>query len=252
MNVRCASGWRNVASACCSVTASIWQPCKRGLGVSPVRSGPEHPAGRNIDVVCRMARSQVVRTVLFKSPGAFWWAWPLFALAQLPGMMEVLRTVYRQIAATRSCKGNACELTPQSHPGDWTFLILLPVMVLATRTIIPAWVFMWLLAGSLYFGCKWLTWRRGLRQVEVANQFISLGYLFGWVGMDAKRFLRPAHIDLKPEKQTWWLAIGRILVGVTLIWAAVPCLIANRPIAAGWTGMLGVVPHRTCTSDCFN
>ncbi len=38
-----------------------------------------------------------------------WWAWPLYALAQLPGMRAALRAAYRWVAARRSCPGGACK-----------------------------------------------------------------------------------------------------------------------------------------------
>jgi predicted DCC family thiol-disulfide oxidoreductase YuxK len=170
-----------------------------------------------------------------------WWAWPVFALAQVPGMMILFRAIYRQIAASRSCNGEACGAPPRSHPGDWLLLILLPVLTLAARPLFPAWVFMWLLAGSLYFGCKWLTWRRGLRQVGRVDRYISMGYLFGWVGMDAKSFLRPKLTNSKTTSSSWYLAVLKILSGVALIWLVTPCLIETRPVMAGWIGMLGVI-----------
>jgi predicted DCC family thiol-disulfide oxidoreductase YuxK len=37
-----------------------------------------------------------------------WWARPLWALAQLPGMRRVLRIAYRSIAARRHCLAGAC------------------------------------------------------------------------------------------------------------------------------------------------
>jgi len=37
-----------------------------------------------------------------------WWAWPLYALALLPGIKPVLRAGYRWMAAHRSCQGAAC------------------------------------------------------------------------------------------------------------------------------------------------
>ncbi len=39
-----------------------------------------------------------------------WWAWPLFALAQFPGVRAVLRAGYRWVAARRSCAAGACGL----------------------------------------------------------------------------------------------------------------------------------------------
>jgi predicted DCC family thiol-disulfide oxidoreductase YuxK len=35
------------------------------------------------------------------------WAWPLLALARIPGMRQALRAAYRQIAARRYCRGGA-------------------------------------------------------------------------------------------------------------------------------------------------
>jgi predicted DCC family thiol-disulfide oxidoreductase YuxK len=39
-----------------------------------------------------------------------WWAWPLFALAQIPGMMPLFRAVYHRVATSRHCLGGACEM----------------------------------------------------------------------------------------------------------------------------------------------
>ena len=37
-----------------------------------------------------------------------WWAWPLWAVAQIPGMRGGLGIGYRWIAARRHCLGGAC------------------------------------------------------------------------------------------------------------------------------------------------
>jgi acetyl esterase len=37
-----------------------------------------------------------------------WWAWPLWALAQVPGIRPALRFAYRWIAARRHCLGGVC------------------------------------------------------------------------------------------------------------------------------------------------
>lgn len=47
-----------------------------------------------------------------------WWAWPLFALAQIPGMKHLLHAIYRRIAANRTCIGNACKLPRKNHLDD--------------------------------------------------------------------------------------------------------------------------------------
>jgi predicted DCC family thiol-disulfide oxidoreductase YuxK len=38
-----------------------------------------------------------------------WWAQPLVWLSTIPGMMDVLRTVYRWVAARRSCAATVCS-----------------------------------------------------------------------------------------------------------------------------------------------
>jgi predicted DCC family thiol-disulfide oxidoreductase YuxK len=40
-----------------------------------------------------------------------WWAWPLYALAQLPGMNAVLASAYGRLAAHRSCANGSCPRT---------------------------------------------------------------------------------------------------------------------------------------------
>src|SRR5277367_6740877 len=102
-----------------------------------------------------------------------WWAWPLFALAQIPGTAILLRKIYQRIAANRNCIDNGCQLPKQYRFGDYLPLILLPALALLTRNIFPAWGFMWLLAFSLFFGCKWLTWQQAMRRVCDANELLS-------------------------------------------------------------------------------
>jgi predicted DCC family thiol-disulfide oxidoreductase YuxK len=42
------------------------------------------------------------------------WAWPLFALAQIPGIHFIFRAIYRRVAANRHCLGGKCELPVQN------------------------------------------------------------------------------------------------------------------------------------------
>jgi predicted DCC family thiol-disulfide oxidoreductase YuxK len=37
-----------------------------------------------------------------------WWAWPVFALAQIPGAIILLRAIYRRVAANRHCLMKGC------------------------------------------------------------------------------------------------------------------------------------------------
>lgn len=42
---------------------------------------------------------------------AIWWAWPLVALAWVPGVKRLLRAGYRAVAARRSCTNGACGVS---------------------------------------------------------------------------------------------------------------------------------------------
>ena len=41
---------------------------------------------------------------------AIWWLWPFYAVAQIPGVQPLLRSLYRRLAANRHCLGNQCKL----------------------------------------------------------------------------------------------------------------------------------------------
>lgn len=41
-----------------------------------------------------------------------WWAWPVYAVAYLPGMRLALRQCYKRIASRRMCTRTGCAFTP--------------------------------------------------------------------------------------------------------------------------------------------
>ena len=170
-----------------------------------------------------------------------WWAWPLFALAQIPGVNPLLHAAYRRLAANRHCFGRACQLAERNRLGDVLPLVLLPIAALLTREIVPAWMFMWLMAFALYFGCKWLTWRRAVAAKCPVSKWISLAYLFAWVGMDAKGFMQGRGAMVARSKRDWFRASMTTLLGAGLIWFVVRHFQAVHPLVAGWIGMTGVV-----------
>jgi predicted DCC family thiol-disulfide oxidoreductase YuxK len=45
-----------------------------------------------------------------------WWAWPLVALAKVPGVRHALRAAYRRVAARRHCLSGACSVPIQVQP----------------------------------------------------------------------------------------------------------------------------------------
>lgn len=170
-----------------------------------------------------------------------WWVWPLFAVAQIPGMKELLRVVYRWMAANRQCLNGACRWRQTSLIDKAAPLVVLPVFALCFRNKMPAWIFMWAIAFALFAGCKWLTfsmWRAKGGQTSRARE---LGYLLAWPGMDAAVFLAAHASALKPRLGEWLFAATKIIFGVMLVWLIARLVAPLNLFLAAWVGMIGVV-----------
>jgi predicted DCC family thiol-disulfide oxidoreductase YuxK len=120
-----------------------------------------------------------------------WWAWPFAALAQLPPMHKLLDRGYRWIAAHRDCDHITCNLPPRRRSPGWIALIVLPLLALLARNRVTPWQFMWLMAGAIFLGCKWLTFWGVRRQIQHVRVGRVLAYFLLWPGMDAKKFACP-------------------------------------------------------------
>jgi len=127
---------------------------------------------------------------------------------------------------------------------DWFPLALFPATSAACRGQLPPWVFLWLMAISIFGGCKWVTWRRALKTGLKPSIPRSLGYLVLWPGMDAMSFLDPK-ATVKKGKMLYprgalISGFSSIVVGGLLIWVATIVVIL-RPEVAGWMTMTGIV-----------
>ncbi|HEX4998426.1 MAG TPA: MBOAT family protein [Terriglobia bacterium] len=124
--------------------------------------------------------------------------------------------------------------------GDWgPFLLLVGVSLLA-RGRMPAWLFMWTIALAVFWGAKWLTWRRASRG-RMPAAAVSVEYLFGWVGMDADVFLSGARPRRTPAPREWAAATLKTLAGAVLLVAAGRLSRDHASLAVGWLGMLGLI-----------
>jgi predicted DCC family thiol-disulfide oxidoreductase YuxK len=212
--------------------------------------------------------------------GQIWWAWPFYLLAKIPTVHGNIDRVYRWIAAHRGCDHIARDLGErrlgsgpsqlvgrinlataslrphrrgrqwflESAPG-WILLIMLPISILVLRDRVAPWQFMWLMAGAIFFGCKWLTAWRALRLTSHLKLVPTLGYFFAWPGIDAEKFVapKPSHAQLDFFKQSSlalsrrrvWPAIAKILLGAVLLFGA--ARVGDRPLLAGWIGMIGMI-----------
>ena len=169
-----------------------------------------------------------------------WWAWPLFALAKMPGIKPMLRAMYRHVAANRFCANGTCKIRRGLRWFDWLPLLVLPIAVVTLQNAMASWVFMWALAGGIFIGCKWLTWRKALLSGVRPDIGRSLAYLFAWPGMDASGFLRAKSANV-PTKTQWLFAALKTLVGIGLILLAAHVAFGWPPLVTGWLGMLGVI-----------
>jgi len=120
---------------------------------------------------------------------------------------------------------------------------------------------MWMMAGAIFLGCKWLTFRRasrGLRSYPLSRAF---GYLVLWPGMDAANFLRSgsaraprAEFGDSPNSCRGLQNLGRVARDSTrvacapilkMIFGAVLVFVlarhATNPLLAGWIGMIGLI-----------
>jgi hypothetical protein len=122
----------------------------------------------------------------------------------------------------------------------WLPLVALPAAVLAAPPAWPAWAVMWSLAGALYAGFKWLTWRR--TPVPGATAGRQLSYLVAWPGMDAAAFLdpRPLPADARPRAGEWLFAAGKFAAGLALLGGALRRVPVADKYWLGWAGMIGV------------
>jgi hypothetical protein len=122
---------------------------------------------------------------------------------------------------------------------SWLPLGILPVAVFIFTARLSSWEFMWALAFALYFGCKWLTWRRA--GTDAAFFWRGAAYLFGWVGLDAESFLDTKTRASKPSFMARATAVSETLFGIFLLWTIEPMLPASQVLLRGWVGLIGLV-----------
>jgi len=101
---------------------------------------------------------------------------------------------------------------------------------------------MWLLAGAIFAGCKWLTWWQALAADRVeANWKHNAAYLLLWPGMDTQEFFDTATEKRRIPAGEWLAGIAKTITGITLIWAGARVVSFGHPIFGGWAGMVGLV-----------
>jgi Membrane bound O-acyl transferase family len=105
----------------------------------------------------------------------------------------------------------------------------------------PAWLFMWTLAFTIFLGLKWQTWWSERSHIP-HTAARSLAYLFLWPGMDAEAFLDPdQRPPSTPPSHRWLGATAKTMFGVALLWLVARRVPLDEPLVRGWVGLLGSV-----------
>jgi Membrane bound O-acyl transferase family len=123
----------------------------------------------------------------------------------------------------------------------WVPLAVLPPACIAFRSVLIPWVFMWLLAGTIFIGCKWQTWWEAQQAPFKRNWRRSVAYLLLWPGMDAQQLLDPAWTKRSVGPAEWLAALLKMLAGAALMATAKSVLLAEPALLRGWIGMFGIV-----------
>ena len=98
---------------------------------------------------------------------------------------------------------------------------------------------MWILAGAIFLGCKWLTWcRTPIRSGSLPRQ---IGYFCAWPGLDTKAFFSTRPTFLVPTRQEWLFASLKTVLGLTLFYSAGHLVSLAHRYIVGWIGMIGIV-----------
>ncbi len=171
-----------------------------------------------------------------------WWAAPFAFIARSPFIHRWLDRIYKWIAAHRTCALRNAARTSVPARTRWLGLVVLPLLAIASKPFVPPWVFMWIMAFAIFFGCKWLTLGLAMLRSDRVCPFRATAYLFAWPGMDASRFLAPDLAPPVPASQlstSAGFASARISLGAFLLFAVAHRI--HEPIFAAWVGMTGMI-----------
>ena len=90
----------------------------RGFGLAPLQSArvrallnlPEHELLREMRLLTPDGNVLGGADALIYLARNIWWAWPVYALSQLPAVRSLLLAAYRWFAARRHCLTQTCEV----------------------------------------------------------------------------------------------------------------------------------------------
>jgi hypothetical protein len=188
---------------------------------------PELRRGRSQRLLCVQDKRMSQRTIWFPAEN--------YAVNGLQACRKKEPALSVQTLPTKS-EGNSVQSL--AFVG-WLPLATVPALVVL-RGLQRPWVFMCVLALSIFMALKWLTWWRA-RATVVHSSWRSVAYLFAWPGMDARTFLDETKRPAVPRFRQWIWAFFEFALGAILVWVVARALPAQRELLRGWTGMVGFV-----------
>ncbi len=120
----------------------------------------------------------------------------------------------------------------------WLPAVLPVALCAALARHLPRWIYMWLLAASIFAAAKWVTIVDARPWRDVSWRRMT-AYLFLWPGLDFRRFQKDRS-QQAPTVGEWIWACAKTLVGAALVWGVLLSLPPAHPILIGWMGMLGI------------
>jgi hypothetical protein len=103
---------------------------------------------------------------------------------------------------------------------------------------LPGWIFMWLLAASLFAGAKWITIADAQPGRRVPPGRLA-AYLLLWTGLNLEEFCFEG--GTSPQAAEWLAAAGKTVFGAGVVWGCLHLLPVRDSLLIGWCGMIGLV-----------
>ncbi len=123
---------------------------------------------------------------------------------------------------------------------DWIPVFLLPALaIFLARPALPAWGTLFAVAFSIFYGYKWLTYRRAVVRGARPGLKSTIGYLFCWVGMDGAAFFDRRVNVPKPSDAEWLLAFLKTALGLVLFFLVGRLFHPHHTLTAGYIGLAG-------------
>ena len=101
---------------------------------------------------------------------------------------------------------------------------------------LPPWAFMWVLAGSLFIGAKWVTIADLLAARALSLRRVAA--YAAWPGLNPIEFCR-ANAE-HPQPKEWFAALAKMFFGAVIVWGWIRHLPPGNPMLVGWTGLVGM------------